>query len=393
MTESKQAAVGHPPFGRSPLDEDSFTAFLGRQVRATPFWIFLFVAGLIVLFGLWVPNGTFLTTGNLFDIGGNASLYLMLAIGSTFILGMGAIDLSISSAVILSSVAAAKVMVATSGSSAQVAADHYPNLGWGITAGVFAGLGTGLAFGLVNGFLVAKLRVSSFVITLGTLGIGLGIAFVWTAGVNVPYVPTQFQDDFGVYRIWGQVPLVLVIALAVAALCAALLRLTNFGLRTLAIGSSEESARRAGVNVDLHTIAVFGLAGCLYGAAGVIDVGRNAGTAISAHQLDSLAAITAVVIGGTSLYGGVASIVGTTIAIFIPPILTNGLVQLQFDPFYQNIVIGIILIVAVWIDQIRRQLPTKSPRRAARRRVATAADEPRAEPEPDTEVVAKYARE
>jgi ribose transport system permease protein len=378
---------------RRALDEDSFAAFLRRQLQATPFWIFLFVVGLIGLFGFWVPNGTFLTVGNLFDIGGNASLYLMLAIGSTFILGMGAIDLSISSAVILSSVATAKVMVAVSGSSSQVALGTYPNLGWGVVAGVLAGLGTGLAFGLVNGFLVAKLRVSSFVITLGTLGVGLGIAFVWTGGVNVSYVPTQFQDDFGVYRLGGLVPVVLVIALAVAALSAVLLRLTNFGLRTLAIGSSGESARRAGVNVDRHMIAVFGLAGLLYGAAGVIDVGRNAGTAISAHQLDSLAAITAVVIGGTSLYGGVASIVGTTIAIFIPPILTNGLVQLQFDPFYQNIVIGTILIIAVWIDQIRRQLPGRRRIRAGRHRRTAVADQRRKQATPETEVIARSARE
>jgi ribose transport system permease protein len=387
---STPAATPSVP-ARPPLDEDSFSAFFRRQLHQTPFWIFLFVVGLIVLFGLWVPNGTFLTAGNLFDIGGNASLYLMLALGSTFILGMGAIDLSISSVVILSSVACAKVMVAASGTSEQVAAGNYPHLGWGITAGVLAGLGTGLAFGLVNGLLVAKLRVSSFVITLGTLGIGLGIAFVWTAGVNVPYVPTQFQDKFGIYQVWGQIPLVLVIALATAAACGVLLRLTNFGLRTLAIGSSEESARRAGVKVDGHMIAVFGFAGLLYGAGGVIDVGRNASTAISAHQLDSLAAITAVVIGGTSLYGGVASIVGTTIAIFIPPIITNGLVQLQLDPFYQNIVIGIILIIAVWIDQIRRELPTKRAR--ATRRLGRAGAARRARQKSDKEVVAEYARE
>jgi ribose transport system permease protein len=392
MTHPKPAAGPMQPPVQAPLDEDSFIAFVRRQLHATPFWIFLFVVGLIVLFGFWVPNGTFLTAGNLFDIGGNASLYLMLALGSTFVLGMGAIDLSIASVVILSSVATAKVMVAASGSPEQVAAGNYPQLGWGITAGVLAGLGTGLAFGLVNGLLVAKLRVSSFVITLGTLGIGLGIAFVWTGGVNVPYVPTQFQDSFGIYRLWGGVPLVLVIALAVAALCAVLLRLTNFGLRTLAIGSSEESARRAGVKVDGHMIAVFGFAGLLYGAGGVIDVGRNASTAISAHQLDSLAAITAVVIGGTSLYGGVASIAGTTIAIFIPPILTNGLVQRQLDPFYQNIVIGIILIIAVWIDQVRHQLPSRKRIKATRRR-RTAVSGGQTQPMSDKEVVPKYARE
>ncbi len=349
--------------------EDSIIAFFKRQLHATPFWIMLFVLGLIGFFGVWVPRGTFLNASNLFDIGGNASLYLMLAIGSTFILGMGAIDLSISSAVILSSVATAKVMVAASGTSEQVLAGQYPHVGLGVALGVLAGLGTGLGFGLVNGILVARLRVSSFVITLGTLGIGLGVAYIWTGGVNVGLVPPAFQNDFGTLRLGSLIPVVLVLALAMATTAHFVLRHTNFGLRTLAIGSSDEASRRSGLNVDRHVVLVFGLAGLLYGAAGVIDIGRNGSTSLSGHQLDSLAAITAVVIGGASLFGGVASIVGATIAIFIPPILTNGLVQKQIDPFYQNIVIGIILIVAVWIDQLRRQPPGSRGRRKPRRAI------------------------
>jgi ribose transport system permease protein len=126
----------------------------------------------------------------------------------------------------------------------------------------------------------------------------------------------------------------------------------------LALGSSKEAAIRAGVDVKRHTVLLFVLMGALVGVAAIVDIARNANTNVVGHQTDNLQAIAAVVLGGTSLFGGVASIGGSILGTLIPVMLQNGLVILQVNPFYQFAIVGLILIIAVYFDQRRRERAT-----------------------------------
>jgi ribose transport system permease protein len=134
-----------------------------------------------------------------------------------------------------------------------------------------------------------------------------------------------------------------------------LLNFTRFGRYTLAIGSNQEASRRAGINVDLHLIKVYAMSGMLAGFAGFMSLAVFTTTTISGHANDNLQAIAAVVIGGTSLVGGVATIVGTTIGICIPMVLFSGFTILGFQSFWRDVAVGAVLILAVYTDQLRRR--------------------------------------
>jgi ribose transport system permease protein len=323
--------------------------------RSTPLGMAIIVLALIVLFGFLSPNWAFFRVSNLTTMTLNVSVAMLLAVGITLVLAAGELDLSIGANVVLSSVVAAQVLVAFSGTFEEVRAGEYPTLGLGLAAGAVAGVATGAAFGLVNGLLVTRLRINSFIVTLGTLGIGTGLAYVLTSGTNVPYVPRVIQTGFGVQKLFGIIPYPTIIVLLIAAVLWYTLHATRFGLHTLAIGSSREAAERAGIKSSRHILTLFVLMGALAGVAALLDLTRFATTNISGHQTTALAAIAAVVIGGTSLFGGRATIAGSMVGSLIPVVLGTGLVILGVPSFYQLIVVGLILIVAVFIDQRRRE--------------------------------------
>jgi ribose transport system permease protein len=341
------------------VEATGWTRRLGSLRGATSIWLTLFIIALAIGFGIAsaLVYGTpvYLKVDNLLSIGLNAAQIMVLAMGMTYLIGAGHLDLSVGQSLILSSVLGAKVMVAVGGSSEQVAAGQYPNLGLAITLGVLTALAVGAAVGLLNGLIVTRLRLSSFIVTLGTSGIAYGVALVLTSAATVPFIPDQIQQNFGGLKLLGFLPAPLALALVVAAIMWWFLRRTRFGLRTLAIGSSKEAAIRAGVNVERHTTRLFVLMGVLVGIAAVIDLARNANTNVVGHQTDSLQAIAAVVLGGTSLFGGIASIGGSILGSLVPVMLQNGLVILQVQPFYQFVIVGIILILAVYFDQRRRE--------------------------------------
>jgi ribose transport system permease protein len=214
---------------------------------------------------------------------------------------------------------------------------------------------TGTLFGVINGILVTRLRLSSFLVTLATTGIGLGTTLVITHGANIPNLPRSLQTGFAVNRVFGVVPMPVILSLLVAAILWFVLARTRFGVHTLAIGSSPEAAARAGIATGRHLTVLFGLMGMLTGLAAMVDISRFATTNIGGHQTDNLQAIAATVIGGTSLFGGVASIPGAVIGTLVPVVLSTGLVIMRVDSFYQLIVVGIIIILAVYIDQRNRQ--------------------------------------
>ena len=327
------------------------------RLRAIPgldsAFIFVILAGLVIAFSI-VEGTAFLSAANFVTIAEDASELLLLAVGVTFVIITAGIDLSVGSILVLSSVIAAQTMVALSGTPEQVRNYQFPNQEVGIPVGIAAGLLVGLACGFINGLLVTKLKLTPFIATLGTLGVFLGTAQILSGGTNVPYVPTAVQSEIGTRDLLGFLPVPIAIGLVVVIVAILALHLTQFGRYTYAIGSNAEAARRVGINVDRHLLKVYTLSGFLAGLAGIIDVARFNTASVGAHTLDNLAAISAAVIGGTSLFGGIGTIVGTLVGTFIPAVLRNGFIIAGVQAFWQEVAIGIVLLLAVFIDQRRR---------------------------------------
>ena len=311
------------------------------------------LAFLVVVFT--ILNGTaFLNFGNFVNIAVDASVLLLLGVGMTFVIITAGIDLSVGSVLVLSGVVGGQVMVALSGTSEQVQNYQFPNQAVGIPAGVAAGLLTGLVFGLFNGLLITKLKMQPFIVTLGTLGIGLGLAQILTGGTNVRFVPTAIQSQIGTREVFGFLPVPVLISLAVAVVAGVVLAKCGFGRYTYAIGSNADAARRVGIDVDRHLLKVYALSGLLAGLAGLLDLSRFNTTSIGAHTADNLASISAVVIGGTSLFGGIGNMAGSVVGTFIPAVLRNGFIIQGVQAFWQEVAVGVVLILAVFIDQRRR---------------------------------------
>jgi ribose transport system permease protein len=323
------------PEGRGPV--------WSRLLTGSSAWIGLILLGLCVAFSILHPS-SFLSVANGRNIATDAAVLLVLSVGQTFVIITAGIDLSVGAILVFSGVISVKAMDAVGGNSAGT-----------IVVGLIAALVSGTAWGALNGFLVAKAKITPLIVTLGTFGMALGLALVITSGVDQSDIPLKLVDSIGNGRLFGQVPWLVIVAIAVAIVAGVALATTRFGRHTLAIGSNEEAARRAGLPVDRKMIQIYALAGTLSGLAGFLSLARFATTTIAGHSTDNLQSITAVVIGGTSLFGGVGSIVGTVFGVFIPAVLQNGFVISGVQPFWQQVAVGAVLILAVYLDQLRRR--------------------------------------
>ena len=334
----------------TPTDEVEVEELLAEERE--PWWqrfvtgqstaIALILVGLIAVFSFLRPE-EFLDVNNARNIATDAAVLLVLAVGLTFVIITAGIDLSVGAVLVFSGVVAAKLMNEIGGDN------------WGvILAGLGVALASGLGWGLLNGFLVAKAKIPAFIVTLGTLGMALGSALLITGGVDQRDVPFKLIDTVGSGRAFDEIPYLVLIAAVVALVFGVILAMTRFGRYTYAIGSNEEAVRRAGVNVDAHLIKVYAIGGTLAGLAGFMSLARFGTTTIGGHSTDNLDAISAVVIGGTSLFGGIGTIVGTVVGVFIPAVLRNGFVIVGVQPFWQQVAVGAVLIVAVYLDQLRR---------------------------------------
>ncbi|HEY9469356.1 MAG TPA: ABC transporter permease [Propionibacteriaceae bacterium] len=304
-------------------------------------WI-LGVLVVIVAFFSVAAGGKFFSPSNFSLISQNIAVWAVLGVGMTFVIITSGIDLSIGSVLVFSSVVAAKVMQSIGGN------------GWGTAAiGILAALITGALWGLLNGFLVAKAKIPPLIVTLGTLSIALGLAQVITGGIDVRSVPEALTDFNTYIKILG-IPSLPFVALVVVIIGGIVLHKTRFGRYTYAIGSNEEAARRVGVHVSRHLIMVYALMGMLAGLGAVLALAQFGTTTIAGQSLTNLNVIAAVVIGGTSIFGGEGSIFGTVVGLFIPAVLQAGFVIIGVEPFWQGVAVGIVLIAAVYIDQSRR---------------------------------------
>ena len=317
----------------------------GRALRAamssSPFYMGLILLLLIGFFSFLHP-ATFASSFNVRNIFLDASVLLILAVGTTYIMIAGGFDLSIGSVLVFSGVVAAQLMLAMGTDSA-----------WTVVAGSLVALACGTAWGVFNGLCITRLRVSALISTLGSMGAALGGAYLVTDGNDVRTVPNALIA-FGHGSIFG-IPWLVVVTAIVSLIGAVVLHMTRFGRHTFLVGSNPEAARRAGIDVSTHLLKLYALSGLLAGFAAMLSLGRFSTTTLEGHANDPLEAITAVVLGGTALTGGRGSIVGTVVGVFIPAVLANGFIIMGIQPFWQMVVIGFVVIAAVYADQIKRR--------------------------------------
>ncbi|TWF79144.1 monosaccharide ABC transporter membrane protein (CUT2 family) [Pseudonocardia hierapolitana] len=318
-----------------------------RLAGVSTFWIALVLVALCVLFSALRPDA-FPTLFTLQTLLIEASVLLVLAVGMTFVIITAGIDLSVGSVLVFSGVVGATLMEALSGGDSSDA-------GVGVVLlGLLGALAGGGAWGLLNGMLVARARIPPLIVTLGSFGAALGAAQLITDGVDVRTVPRVLRDGLG-FGQTAQVPHMVALAAVVTLAGAWLLHTTRFGRRTFAVGSNAEAARRAGIPVQGHLVRVYTGVGLLSGLAGFMSLAYFGTTTISGHSTDNLNAIAAVVLGGTSLFGGVGTVFGTVIGVFIPAVLTKGFVIVGVQQFWQPVAISAVLVAAVWFDQVRRR--------------------------------------
>lgn len=295
---------------------------------------------LIVVFTALEP-ARFATERNLLNILTDSATLVVLAMATTFVIISRNLDLSIGGVIAFCEVLSAKTMSADGGMADAL---------WGLAVAVAAGLG----WGALNGFLVSRARVPSFVATLAVLGMSQGAAYVISGGVDIGSVPTALAERVGIGRLLG-VSVLTWLAAVVFLVSVWTLRRTMFGRHTYAIGSDPLAAGRAGINVPVHTMKIYLLAGALYGLVAWLNLSRFSTTNVGGHANDALNAITAVVLGGASMFGGVGTAAGTLIGVFIPAVIQNGLVINSVQPFWQLIAVGAALAVAVSLDSFRRR--------------------------------------
>ncbi len=326
--------------GRSP----SRLLLLAAQMRA---WLFLVL--LLVLFEAWAQasyGASFvLSSYNAQSIAVFAVAPLLLALGETFVIIAGGIDLSVGFIMGLSAVIAAR--------GANIAGGLMPAFP-AMTVGVAAGLLVSLIPGAVNGWLISKLKVPPFIGTLGMFGVARGAAFLLAAGTTVP-VANGYFAALGNGRVLG-FPIVVVITVLFLLLMSYVLRQTRFGQHTYAVGASEQAALRAGINVGRHTRKLYLLSAFCAGLGGVLYTARFTAGAAQAGEPLLLDSIAAVVIGGASLFGGSGTILGTVAGSLVIAVIQYGLVFIDVEPFWQFVAVGVVIIISVLVDQTQRKL-------------------------------------
>ena len=301
---------------------------------------FIIYIGFVVIFAIFAAtlgDRGFLDPNNLLNIVRQTAIIAVVSVAMTFVLGTAEIDLSVGAVAGLASVATAMGM------------DHF-----GIAGGILCGIGTGVAVGAVNGWLTTGIGIPSFLTTLAMMGIARGVAMWISATAAIPILDKPYSAVFGGGNL-GPVPSLLLWMVAVGAVGHVVLRRTTFGRRVLATGGNETSARYSGVDTAAIKFKVLMLSSVAAALAGMLYAGRLHSGRFQFGEGDELSVIAAAVLGGTSLFGGAGTVVGSVMGALLIGLINNGLVLMGLEFSQQLIARGAIIIVAVAISQTRKR--------------------------------------
>jgi len=330
--------MGEPPPGQEIEEDIRSHSRVRFTLNSMVLWIF--IAIIIGFFGFATEG--FFTFGNALNVLRQMSVLAVAAFGATFVIISGGIDLSVGSVAALSGVVAAMAC-------REFLFPLGTELSWII------GLLLGGALGLINGLIIVKLHIPPIITTLGMMTIARGAAFVLTGGVSLNGVPETFQGIGRGYIIPGVLSIPVAIMFVMFVFFWLLLNKTAFGLYVYSIGGNEESARLSGVPVGRIKTWVYVIGGMTASLAGVTLSSRLGSGQASGTQGLEMDVITAVVLGGASITGGEGTLQGTLAGVLIIALLGNGMILMNVDPFYQLIVKGVALLLAVGFDTFRKR--------------------------------------
>ncbi len=295
-----------------------------------------------------MTQGTFLRPQNLINVIVQVSAIGIIAVGMTFIIIVEGIDLSVGSVIAVASVISASLAQLPTASNLM-----YPGLEVPVIVAVLVGLAVGALAGAINGFLITKFRIAPFIATLGMMTAASGAASIYTNGRPVSTLNPGF-NWLGQGNVLG-LPVPIIVFAIVAVLGHVVLNFTRFGRHTYALGGNLQAARVSGIAIDKLKFTIFTVTGLLAGLAGIILSGRiGSGQPILGTGIE-LDVIAATVIGGTSFTGGVGTIWGTVVGALIIGTINNGLDLMNVSPFWQKVVKGLIIVLAIIIDELKNR--------------------------------------
>jgi inositol transport system permease protein len=339
MTDAQRVTAESPRFD-----------WFGILARFAPL---IFLVALMIIFAVLEPR--FMSSINLFNVMRQVSITGLLAIGMTFVILTAGIDLSIGSLLAFAGLVAAAV--AKGGMQDRFTVGEGV-VGWGWELAALAAIAVGICGGLLQGLAITKLKVPPFVVTLGGMSVFRGAALLFAAGGPI----SGFQPDF---TWWGQgkigpVPVPVIIFLVAALLAHIALRYMRYGRQVYAVGGNPEAARLSGLNVNWVICSVYVIMGFFAGlGAFVLSARLNSAEAVAGTGYE-LTVIASVVIGGTSLFGGAGTIFGTVIGSILIGVLLNGLVLMNVSSYIQQIIIGVIIVLAVAFDTFAKSRRRKA---------------------------------
>lgn len=298
-----------------------------RSLLKSELGLVFILFSLIITFSIF--SEYFLTSRNLLNITRQISINLIIAIGMTFVILTGEIDLSVGSIAALAGVATGSVIVVTSS----------------IFLGIMAGIFVGVLIGLLNGVLTVYGKVQSFIVTLAMLGLARGLALVWTDGKPISGLPSNFSILGAGYV--GIIPVSTIVAIFIFVIAFIIFSRTKHGVYIRSIGANREAARLSAIPVKRYRIIAFLLSGLLSAVGGIIITSRLISAQPTAAEGMELNVIAAVILGGSSLSGGIGTITGTLLGAIIIGVINNGMNLIGISAFFQQIVKGIIILVAV----------------------------------------------
>lgn len=325
-SETTAPASTKPSIGRRLIEQREISIFL------------------VVLFGailLSLLSENFLNPANLVALVLGLSFDAIVAVGMTVLMVSGGFDLSVGSTLALAGAAAGYGIVL---------------LGLPVPVGIAAGLLTGMLVGLINGLLVAKVRVNPLIATLGMMQIARGAVFLLTAGLGIPNLPDSFNKMAQGKALGFQYPVFIMLAIVIAG--DLLLRRSRFFRQSYFVGGNERSARLSGIRVGQVQITNYVITGLMAAVAGLLLTARMGTASVSAGLGVELRVVSAVVIGGASLAGGEGTVLGSIFGVALMALINNGLNLLGVNPYWQNIVIGVVLVIAVAADALSRRSRT-----------------------------------